>query len=168
MQRSRHAKELHGKHLINSFVLGNPHKSIFPAIYGATKIEDVSALGIIETYDATSIIVAADEAAKTAIVDLIELRIARGMCGKSYLMLTGDVAAVEAAIERAKAAVADRRNVSSILLLLHIPMPRFAKRFYKLQNDAIAAAGTAVFTCIAGRVQSSKRNLYGVSDREAV
>ena len=61
-----------------------------------------------ETYDATSIIVAADEAAKTAIVDLIELRIARGMCGKSYLMLTGDVAAVEAAIERAKAAVADQ------------------------------------------------------------
>ena len=51
---------------------------------------------------------AADEAAKTAIVDLIELRIARGMCGKSYLMLTGDVAAVEAAIERAKAAVADQ------------------------------------------------------------
>jgi len=61
-----------------------------------------------ETYDATSIIVAADEAAKTAIVDLIELRIARGMCGKSYLMLTGDVAAGEAAIERAKAAVADQ------------------------------------------------------------
>ena len=102
------SKALHGKHLINSFVLGNPHKSIFPAIYGATKIEDVSALGIMETYDATSIIVAADEAAKTAIVDLIELRIARGMCGKSYLMLTGDVAAVEAAIERAKAAVADQ------------------------------------------------------------
>ena len=98
------SKTLHGRHLINSFVLGNPHKSIFPAIYGATKIEDVSALGIMETYDATSIIVAAE----TAIVDLIELRIARGMCGKSYLMLTGDVAAVEAAIERAKAAVADQ------------------------------------------------------------
>ena len=50
------SKALHGKHLINSFVLGNPHKSIFPAIYGATKIDDVSALGIMETYDATSII----------------------------------------------------------------------------------------------------------------
>lgn len=100
------AKTLHGKHLINSFVLGNPHESIFPAIYGATSIEDVSALGIMETYDATSIIVAADEAAKTAIVDLIELRVARGMCGKSYLMLTGEVAAVEAAIERAKSVVA--------------------------------------------------------------
>ena len=103
------AKELHGFHLIDSFVLGNPHESIFPAIYGASKIEDVSALGIFETYDAASIIVAADEAAKTAIVDLIELRIARGMCGKSYFMLlTGEVAAVEAAIERAKEAVKDR------------------------------------------------------------
>ena len=111
------AKELHGFHLIDSFVLGNPHESIFPAIphesifpaiYGASKIEDVSALGIFETYDAASIIVAADEAAKTAIVDLIELRIARGMCGKSYMLLTGEVAAVEAAIERAKEAVKDR------------------------------------------------------------
>ena len=65
-------------------------------------------MAILETYDASSIIVAADEAAKTAIVDLIELRIARGMCGKSYLMLTGEVAAVEAAIERAKESIADR------------------------------------------------------------
>lgn len=99
------AKELHGTQLISSFVLGNPHESIFPAIYGATDIEDISALGILETYDAASIIVAADEAAKTAIVDLIELRIAKGMCGKSYLMLTGEVAAVQAAIEKAKSAV---------------------------------------------------------------
>ena len=33
---------------------------------------------------------------------MIELRLARGMCGKSYLLLTGEVAAVTAAIERAK------------------------------------------------------------------
>lgn len=90
----------------DSFVLGNPHDSIFPAIYGTTQVENISALGILETYDAASIIVAADEAAKTAIVDLIELRIAKGMCGKSYLYLTGEVAAVEAAIERARAACA--------------------------------------------------------------
>ena len=74
--------------------------------FGPELAAKVAALGIIETYDAASIIVAADEAAKTAIVDLIELRLARGMCGKSYLFLTGEVAAVEAAIERAKGAVA--------------------------------------------------------------
>lgn len=96
------AKNNYGMHLINSFVLGNPHESIFPAIYGAADVSGISALGILETYDAASIIVAADIAAKTAIVTLIELRIARGMCGKSYMMLTGEVAAVEAAIEKAK------------------------------------------------------------------
>ena len=87
---------------IDSFVLGNPHESIFPA---------------------------ADQAAKTAIVDLIELRIAKGMCGKSYMMITGEVSAVEASIDRAKELVAakgmyldssviahpDRRMIDSIL-----------------------------------------------------
>ncbi len=100
-------KSAFAEKLIDSFVLGNPHESIFPAIYGTTEVADRRALGVLETYSAASIIAAADIAAKTSIVDLIELRIARGMCGKSYMLLTGEVAAVEAAIERAKAEVAD-------------------------------------------------------------
>lgn len=102
------AKSKFTTHLIGDFVLGNPHESIFPAIYGTTNIEQINALGILETYDASTIIVAADEAAKTAMVDLIELRLARGMCGKSYLMLTGEIAAVEAAIDRAKKAAGEK------------------------------------------------------------
>ena len=114
---------------IDSFVLGNPHPSIFPAIYGTTHVEDLEALGILETYDVATIIEAAALAAKTAIVELIELRIAKGMCGKSYMMLTGEVSAVEASIGRAKEfasskgmyldssviARPDRRMLSSIL-----------------------------------------------------
>ena len=38
---------------------------------------------------------------KTSLVNLIELRLARGMGGKSYLLLTGDVAAVTAQISAA-------------------------------------------------------------------
>jgi microcompartment protein CcmL/EutN len=95
------------EHLIDSFILGNPHESIFPAIYGTTHIEKIRALGILETFSAASIFVAADEAAKTAQVELIELRVARGMCGKSYLLLTGEIAAVEAAIDKAKKAVGE-------------------------------------------------------------
>lgn len=94
--------------LIDSFVLGNPDDSIFPAIYGSSQIDGVNALGILETYDAASIIVAADIAAKTAIVKLIELRIAKGMCGKSYMLITGEVAACEAAIAKAKMAVGEK------------------------------------------------------------
>ena len=91
--------------LIDSFVLGNPHESIFSAIYGATNLGEVDALGVLETYSAASIIVAADTAAKTAAVDLIELRIAKGMCGKSYMFITGSVASVTAAIERTKSQI---------------------------------------------------------------
>ncbi len=94
--------------LIGSFVLGNPDASIFPAIYGSSQIDEINALGILETYDAASIIVAADIAAKTAIVKLIELRIAKGMCGKSYMLITGEVAACEAAIQKAKVSVGER------------------------------------------------------------
>lgn len=101
------AKTRFSNHLIDSFILGNPHEGIFPAMYGASKIEKVNALGILETFSAASIIVAADVAAKTAVVELIELRIARGMCGKSYVMMTGEIAAVTAAIEKAKSAVGE-------------------------------------------------------------
>lgn len=88
--------------LIDSFVLGNPHESIFEAIWGTTIIEQPSAIGVLETYSVAQAIVGADVAAKTSNVKLVELRLARGMCGKSYLILTGTVAAVQAAIDRAK------------------------------------------------------------------
>ena len=98
----------YSNHLIDSFVLGNPDDGIFPALFGTSKVEELGALGILETFSVASIIVAADEAAKTSIVDLIEIRIANGMCGKSYLLLTGDVAAVEAAINKAESSVGER------------------------------------------------------------
>lgn len=101
------SKNSYGEKLVDSFLLGNPHESIFSAIYGAAEIKDKRALGTLETFSAASIIVAADEAAKTSDVELIEIRIARGMCGKSYLMLTGDVAAVEAAIKKAASVVGE-------------------------------------------------------------
>lgn len=107
------AEKSNPENLIGKFVLGNPDESIFPAIYGTSNIDNVGALGILETYDASSIIVAADIAAKTAIVQLIELRIAKGMCGKSYLLLTGEVAACEAAIEKAR--LRSRRTVCSLI-----------------------------------------------------
>ncbi len=102
------AKQQNAEKVIDSFVLGNPHESIFPAIYGATPPEDVEALGVMETFSAASAIVAADAAAKTSLVNLLELRLARGMCGKSYLLLTGSVSAVKAAIERANMEASDK------------------------------------------------------------
>jgi len=93
--------------LIDSFVLGNPDASIFEAIWGTTIIEQPGAIGVLETYSVAQAIVGADVAAKTAEVKLVELRLARGMCGKCYMVLTGEVAAVTAAIEKAKASAGE-------------------------------------------------------------
>lgn len=106
------AKKQYPQKLVDSFVLGNPDDSIFPAIYGSTEITNPSALGVFETYSAASIIVAADIASKTANVQLIELRIAKGMCGKSYMLITGEVAAVQASIDTVK----ERLKESSMYL----------------------------------------------------
>lgn len=120
------AKTQYEEQLIDSFVLGNPHEGIFPAIYGTTHIESISSLGILETYDAAAIIVAADVAAKTAQVELIELRIAKGMCGKSYLFLCGEVSAVTAAIEKAKTSVAEGGMYLDSSVIAH-PDPQICK-----------------------------------------
>ena len=120
------AKVQYGEQLIDSFVLGNPHEGIFPAIYGTTRVEHISALGILETFDASAIIVAADVAAKTSEVELIELRIAKGMCGKSYLFLCGEVSAVDAAISRAKNSVSDGGMYLDSTVIAH-PDPQICK-----------------------------------------
>ena len=101
-------KMRYGEKLVDSFVLGNVDDGVFPAMYATVDVENPRALGVMETYSGASAIVAADAAAKTADVTLVELRIARGMCGKSYLFLTGEVAAVSAAIENANAAAGDK------------------------------------------------------------
>ena len=48
VDNARHTFELQ---YIDSFVLGNPDESIFPAIVGTTEVGSVSALGVIETFD---------------------------------------------------------------------------------------------------------------------
>ena len=97
------AKVACGEKYISGFILGNPHESLLPAFYGTSHVEKIHALGVFETFDAASAVMAADTAAKTAIVDLIEVRLAKGMCGKSFVTLTGEISAVEAAIARAVA-----------------------------------------------------------------
>jgi len=96
-------KSVFGTKFISGYVLGNPHEGILPAFYGAAKIDKMRALGVFETFDAATAVLAADMAAKTAVIDLIEVRLAKGMCGKSFVTLTGEISAVEAAVARAAA-----------------------------------------------------------------
>ena len=52
------AKNADSEQLIDCFVLGNPHDSIFSALYGASEIGSPNALGVLETFSAAAAIVA--------------------------------------------------------------------------------------------------------------
>jgi microcompartment protein CcmL/EutN len=63
------------------------------------------AVGIFETFSVASTLLAADAACKAARVTLAELRLADGLGGKAYFVLSGDQADVEAALFAAETAI---------------------------------------------------------------
>lgn len=62
----------------------------------------------------------ADIFVKAADVDLIEVRLGRGMGGKSYVIITGEVAAVEASVRAAEAGEGAEGLIASSVV---IPSP---------------------------------------------
>ena len=60
--------------------------------------QNIQALGAIETISALTSVIAADVAVKAGKVSLVDLRIARGLGGKGYFIITGEVAAVKNAV----------------------------------------------------------------------
>ena len=109
--------------LVEERVIPHIHPSVFPAIGQTAPMPEapVEALGVVETFSASSIIEAADAAAKAASVNLFRIHVAMAIGGKGFLLLTGDVAGVEAAVEAGAAvAAADGILVSKQV----IPGPR--------------------------------------------
>lgn len=94
--------------VVDDFILPNVHPQVIQAISQASPVTDLRALGIIETFSIASLIVAADIAAKTGEVDLIEIRVGMGIGGKSFVILTGDVASVKSSIEAGVASASDK------------------------------------------------------------
>jgi microcompartment protein CcmL/EutN len=85
--------------VIDTFVIPNLHESVFPALSGVTKVEALEALGIVESFSVASLIEGADAAVKAANIQLIEIRLAMALGGKAFVTLTGNVAAVQSAVD---------------------------------------------------------------------
>ena len=105
--------------IIDVFIIPNVHPSVFPAIAGNVKVDMLSALGIVESFSVASLIEAADAAVKAAQVQLIELRLAMALGGKAFVTLTGDVAAVQAAVDAGAAVVAAKGLLVNKVVIPH-------------------------------------------------
>ncbi len=106
--------------IVDSFVIPNVHPSVLPAISGGTHIENVAAISVIETYSVAATIEATDAAVKAALVEPIRMHLAFGIGGKSYVILTGEVAAVIAATDAGAALASDKGFLVSKVV---IPRP---------------------------------------------
>ncbi|MEG8945486.1 BMC domain-containing protein [Rosettibacter firmus] len=107
--------------IVDSFVIPNVHKDIFPALSGHTQVDMLEALGILEAFSVASLIEGADAAIKTANVKIIEIRLAMALGGKAFCTLTGEVAAVRSAVEAGAKVISDRGLLVNKVV---IPQPR--------------------------------------------
>ncbi|MFH1436272.1 MAG: BMC domain-containing protein [Pseudomonadota bacterium] len=94
--------EAGGDMVINDLFLPFVHRDIIPAITGTTVIEEFGAVGVIETFSIASCVVAADKAAKMTPAKMVEIRLANGLGGKGYFVMTGELADIEASIAAAR------------------------------------------------------------------
>jgi microcompartment protein CcmL/EutN len=94
-----------GEFLVDTLTIPNVHEEVIRAVRGITEVREIESLGSVETMSVAACIIAADAARKQADVNLIEIRIAMGIGGKSYFTLTGEVGAVKTAVNAACKAV---------------------------------------------------------------
>ncbi len=116
-----------GEAIIDHLVIPNIHESVFPALGQSVVLspEESGALGVVETFSGTSVIAAADAAAKSARVTLFRIHVAMALGGKGLCLMTGSVADVHAGVHSA-AEEARRRG----LLVSEIVIPRPSRELF--------------------------------------
>lgn len=111
-----------GDALIDHLTVANVHESVFPALGQSVVLtnEESGALGVVETFSGTSVLAAADAAAKAARVTIFRIHVAMALGGKGLCLMTGSVADVRAGVQ---AAVAEVRKRGLLVSEVVIPRP---------------------------------------------
>lgn len=91
-----------GRSLADSFVLSNISPQVIAVLKKGEEPEQGDAIGVVECKTVSSGIAAADNAVKRAAIRLVRLVAGQGINGKSYFVISGDVASVTEAIEAAR------------------------------------------------------------------
>jgi microcompartment protein CcmL/EutN len=113
--------------IIDHLVIPNVHDAVFPALGQSVVLlpEQMGALGIIETFSGTSVLAAADAAAKAARVIIFRIHVAMALGGKGLCLMTGSVSDVRAGVQAGADAARTRG-----LLVYEAVIPRPAKELF--------------------------------------
>ena len=118
-----------GEKLGDSMFGANIHPQVPRAINACTEIGRVASVGVIEVFSLCAAVLAADAAAKAADVRLMEVRLGRGLGGKSFIALTGEIASVQAAIDAARA-VEGTAGLMNDSVVIPAPHPDMIRSLY--------------------------------------
>ncbi len=102
---------------LDSIVLPRVDAKVISAFYGGGVGELGEALGVFETMTMTDTIAAADRMVDAADVDIVQLRLGKGLAGKSYVMVTGSVQDVRAAMDAALSEISQEGIVISAVVI---------------------------------------------------
>lgn len=101
--------ETGGDFIVDKLMLPMMHPELIEAIGNIKQTEEWGTIGIIETLTVTSSIEAADIAAKESGVNIIEIRLANGFGGKSYVKMIGELENIQAAMNAATEKIEQKR-----------------------------------------------------------
>lgn len=103
--------------VVDTLMIASVSPEVIPAIMRTSAPEQKEAVGVIETFSLASAVVAADYAVKSASVDLIEVRLGRGLGGKAFVVLTGQVSDVTTATDYARKQLAKEGMILNITVV---------------------------------------------------
>lgn len=126
--------------------LADVHPSVADAVRGNSARAPVGdeALGIVESSSVAAVLDAADAGVKAADVDLSAIRLADGLGGKGYVLFSGVVAEVDAAVEAAVARVEEHGTLvrSDLIAQLHGEMADNLRRDLHFMKRVSSASGS--------------------------
>ena len=114
--------------LVDQLVIPQIHEQVVPMLRrkGGRINGALDAIGIVETNTVASTVSAADIALKTATIDLVDLRIANGLGGKSFFTVTGEVSDVRSSVA-AGARMAQERGLLTREVVIAQPHPELVR-----------------------------------------
>lgn len=119
-----------GDYLVESLLLKQVHPECLSSIGNLKLVTRLDSIGIIETLNVATAIEAADVAAKESGVKILEVRLAIGFGGKSYVKMSGSLADVQASME-AGVLLAEKNNALCAQSLISQPHNEIAPFFLK-------------------------------------
>ena len=104
--------------LIDQTYIPNIHSDVFVAL-GRTQPPPMEggALGILESFNVATLILAADAAAKAAPVTLMEVRLAMALGGKGFVLMSGTVADCRSGVDNGAAMVREKGLLVSAVVI---------------------------------------------------